>query len=82
MRAPEPSADFDDCRPVVNYNELFQRALLCPDPPDKALPHQPGFFRRHRNVIWGAVIFLFLVVGIHAVVTASIEALFDPGCGG
>src|SRR5438045_2416967 len=83
MPAPEHRPDkFGSRQPVPNYDELFKRPLLPPDPIDEGRRHKSDFFHRYRNVVWWAVIFLVLGLSAVAIAMLSYDGVFaESGCG-
>ena len=84
MPAPEQSpAKFDRRQPVPDYDQLFKRPLLPPDPPNHPARHQSSFFFRHRNSLWWVVIFLVLSVTALAFMKSDFVVVdeAESGCG-
>jgi hypothetical protein len=76
---PSP-AEQSDCRPKIpNYDEIFSRPLLPPDP--QTFHPKPNFIYRHRNSLWWFVIFAILFASAAVLYTWDSGMIAESGCG-
>jgi hypothetical protein len=62
-----------------NYEELFKRSILPPDPPPQREP--TNFLYRTRNSIWWVVVFVLISVTVLAFMGGDYVVDFESGCG-